>query len=202
MKITNLIFDIGCVLADFDWKSYLNGFGFEPEKESAIAAAVFAGPYWQEYDRGVWSLEQLEGAFVSLAPQYEEDVRRVFRGSHLCIHRIPETIPWLKTLKERGFRLYYLSNYSGHMRSKTLDALDFTALMEGGLFSYEVQQLKPDASIFQSFFERFPEVVPEESVFFDDRLENAEGADRVGIHGVCFKDRQQAEEALESLLLS
>lgn len=53
--IKSIIFDIGQVLVSFDWRAYLSGFGFAPDKEELIANAVFLNPNWSEGDRGVWT---------------------------------------------------------------------------------------------------------------------------------------------------
>lgn len=200
MKIKTIIFDIGGVLADYDWETYLHGFGFEKEKEAAIARAVFAGPFWCELDRGIWSMEQLLDGFASLAPQYRREIEDVFAGAAQCIYGLAYARPWLQDLKSRGFHVYYLSNYSEWTRCRTAEALNFLDLMDGGLFSYEVGLIKPDQAIFQALIDRYPEIVPEEAVFFDDTLVNVEAARRFGLHGILFRDRNQAEHDLLELL--
>jgi putative hydrolase of the HAD superfamily len=50
--IDTIIFDVGRVLVNWDYESYLKRFAFGPEKTKAIAAATFEGPYWrQEFSR-------------------------------------------------------------------------------------------------------------------------------------------------------
>ncbi|MDO4299251.1 MAG: HAD family phosphatase [Lachnospiraceae bacterium] len=202
MKITNIIFDIGRVLVEFDWNTYLHGFGLEKEKEDAIARAMFTGPYWSELDRGVWSIEQLLDGFVSLAPQYRKEIEEVFAHSEQCISGLAYARPWLQDLKSRGFRVYYLSNYSEWTRCRTAEALNFLDLMNGGLFSYEVGFVKPDPAIFQALIDRYPEIIPEESVFFDDTAVNVDAACRFGLHGILFHNQKQAEHDLLELLKS
>lgn len=200
--IRNIIFDLGNVLVKFGWEDYLKSYNFEPEKEAAIAKALFAGPYWKELDREVLPLDELKELFVSLAPQYREDVISVFEQSDHCISQFDYAVPWIQNLKNQGLHLYYLSNYSGLMVKRTQQQLNFLPLMEGGLFSYEVKQVKPDPEIFQSFLERFPQIRPEESVFFDDSAANVDTARRLGFHAVCFTDHEQAVTELSALLNS
>lgn len=200
MKITNIIFDIGRVLVNFDWNTYLHSFGFEAEKEDAIACAVFTGPFWGELDRGVWTIEQLLDGFVSLAPKYRKEIEDVFAHSEKCISGFDYARPWLQDLKSRGFRIYYLSNYSEWARRRTAEALNFLDLMDGGLFSYEAGLIKPDQAIFEALLKRCPEIIPEESVFFDDTPDNVEAACRFGLHGILFCSQKQAENDLLELL--
>lgn len=200
--IKNVIFDIGNVLVGFDWPQYLHSFGFSPEKEQAIANALFLGPLWKELDRGVIPLDELREMFCRLSPRYRDDIAAVFDHCEKCITRRSSTIPWLQSLKGRGLRIYYLSNYSEFMFERTQEALDFLPLMDGGLLSYRVRQIKPDSEIFRTLIEHCPEIIPEESVFFDDTAENTEAAARLGFHGIVFHDRKQAEADLAGLLAS
>lgn len=200
--IKNIIFDIGNVLVGFEPVEYLKSFHFPPEKETIIKKALFGTHAWNEYDRGALSLEEIEELFAANAPQNREDVLRVFRGAYQCITREDYAIPWIKELKAKGFRVYYLSNYSDHMRRHTLDSLDFLPYMDGGLFSYEVHQIKPEPEIFCSLLKRCPEIVPEESVFFDDAPANIEAAANLDFNAILFRNKAQAEMALERLLAS
>jgi len=50
--IDTIIFDVGRVLVNWDYESYLKRFAFGPEKTKAIAAATFEGPYWRQFDGG------------------------------------------------------------------------------------------------------------------------------------------------------
>lgn len=198
--IRTIIFDIGRVLVDYDWKAYLKSYGFDPKEEETIARTVFGGPTWKELDRGVLSIPELEDAFVSLAPQYREDILTVFRHSSRCIWRLDYAIEWICALKKRGYRVYYLSNYSEWMIERTRDALDFLPFMDGGLFSCEVGCVKPEPEIYQALLDRYPSIRPEESVFLDDVAENTAAAETFGMHGIVFKSKGQAERELDELL--
>lgn len=198
--ISSVIFDIGRVLVSYDWKSYLESFGYDKEKEDAIAHAMFAGPYWKELDRGVWSEEKLLEAFTSLAPSCASEIREVFSRAELCISGLFYARPWISELKSKGFQVYYLSNYSEIMRFKTTEALNFLDLMDGGLFSYEVKMVKPEPEIFLELLKRYPQIRPEEAVFFDDTAENVEAACRLGFHGILFQNQSQAMEELQKLV--
>ncbi len=56
-EIKNVIFDVGQVLVDYDWETYLDSFGFAPEKRERIAKATFQSPVWDERDRGLYEEE-------------------------------------------------------------------------------------------------------------------------------------------------
>ncbi len=199
--IKTVIFDIGDVLVGYEGRSYLESFGFSPEEEKAIYEALFRSPYWPEFDREAISVPELLEAVCALAPpEYGEDIVRVFEELYLSLRRWPESLPWILSLKERGYGVYYLSNYSSHLFERTKGAMDFLPYMDGGLLSYEVKQIKPEPEIYQSFLERFPQIKPEEAVFLDNLADNVKAAEALGFHGIVFRDREQAKEELDQLL--
>lgn len=198
--IKNIIFDIGKVLVDYDWTRYLKSYGFEEEKEKTIAYALFASGIWNELDRGVIPIPELEELFVSHAPQYREDILTVFRNSGSTIKRLDYAIPWIKSLKERGYHVYYLSNYSEFMIDATRNALDFLPYTDGGVFSCDVKLIKPEPEIYRALLEKYHDLIPEESVFLDDVEKNVQGAQAFGIHGIVFQNFEQARAELDLLL--
>lgn len=198
--IRNIIFDIGGVLVDYDWKTYLESFHFPAEKEAAIAKATFLSAAWSELDREALPLDEITAMMTAVAPEYSEDILTVFGGMSNTIHRRAYARDLVRSLQSRGLKVYYLSNYSSHLLAQTRDKLDFLPLTDGGLFSYEVKQIKPGPEIFASLIERYPSIRPEESVFFDDTARNVEAARRLGFHGIVFQDLAQAMDELEAIL--
>ena len=187
-------------IRDSDWPGYIKQYGFDTEKEDAITRALVDGPVWKELDRAVWSMDQILEGFMSLAPQYRDDVRTVFLNSGKFIHRQEYAIPWITSLKERGYHVYFLSNYSQWMIEETKKTLDFLPYLEGGIFSCDVQKIKPNKGIYQEFLKKYPAVRPCESVFLDDSPANVQTAKELGFYGIVVKNHEQAKQELESLL--
>ena len=70
--------------------------------------------------------------------------------------------------------------------------------MDGSIFSWQVQQVKPEPAIFETLLERFS-LKPEECVFLDDTRANVEAARALGIRGIVFESYGQAREELKRL---
>lgn len=199
--IRNIIFDVGKVLVDYDPSAYLKAYDFTPEEESAIYRVIFAAPVWDDLDRGVKPVSQIrEECAAQVIPEYRDDLRHAFDQYSPSLTKLDYAIPWIEELKGRGFHVYYLSNYSDWMVEKSRPALDFLPYTDGGLFSYEVKQIKPEAEIFYSLIARFPAIVPEESVFLDDKEPNVRTAVRLGFRGIVFRDYEQGTAELERIL--
>ncbi|HIY02962.1 MAG TPA: HAD family phosphatase [Candidatus Blautia faecipullorum] len=196
--IKNVIFDVGRVLVAFNWEEYLRDYGFSEEKYQKIAEATFLSSVWPERDRGLYEEEEYIRRFAALAPEYEEDIRKVVRESTKTIQPYSYAETWAAYLKEQGYRLYILSNYSDYMLKGTIDKLTFLKYMDGIVFSCEVKELKPEPAIYQVLMEKYG-LKPQECVFIDDMEENCASAEKLGIHAVCFRDFKQAAKDLEKL---
>ena len=197
--IKNIIFDIGRVLVTFDPIQYVNSLGFDEETARAVVSAIFHDPLWIETDRGVIPVEEFEEAFVANAPDYEPQIREAYRKMDGMIQLMPYTMSWMKGLKERGYRLYVLSNYGEYLFLKSKDRLDFMPYMDGAVISYQIQMIKPDQEIYEYILNKYG-LLPEESVFIDDRPENVEGAKLIGMNGILFENFEQADRELQKML--
>lgn len=196
--IRNIIFDIGNVLTDYRWREYLADQGFDEAMIERIALASTMSPVWDEYDRGVWTDEQIIQGFVDNDPLIEEELRRAFRDFRGLVVKREYAVPWIRELKSRGFRVYYLSNFSRKAHRECADALDFIPYMDGGILSYKDQVIKPDKAVYELLLSRYG-LTAQESVFLDDMPRNVEAARNAGMHGIVFVSREQAQEQLELL---
>lgn len=197
-EIKNVIFDVGKVLVDYDWETYLDSFRFDPEKRDRIAKAIFLSPVWDERDRGLYEEEVYVKKFQELDLQDADDIRKVIEESGRTVRKSPYADTWVKYLKSKGYHVYILSNYSSYMLDHTKKELTFRKEMDGEIFSCYVNQLKPDAEIYQTLLNTY-QLKAEECVFIDDRPENCKGAEDQGIHTICFKDFKQVTADLEKL---
>lgn len=108
----------------------------------------------------------------------------------------------IKKLKEKGYRLYYISNWSKWSKDKLVKTgfFDFLKEFDGGIFSGDVGHMKPDNSIFQYFFNKYKDITPTECMFFDDRHENISAAMNVGMYGILFNKLYTVEWIYDNLI--
>ena len=196
--IKNIVFDIGNVLAAFDWEGTLRRMHLPEEEYESIADAVYRSSDWNEMDRGVLTTEEVIQRFCRKIPQYEEDIRKAIADYSGTIRQYPYTKELIRLLKEKGCRVYYLSNYGAYALEETKDQLDFTELMDGGLYSFEMQMIKPNRWLFMELLHRYG-LKADETVFFDDNPKNAGAACEVGMKGITFTGYEAAKEKLKEL---
>ena len=198
--VKNIIFDIGQVLVNYDWRGYIRSLGYEGETAERIGRAMFAAPDWNELDRGVLSTEEVVERFVRNDPAIERELRDAFRRSGEKISEREYAVSWVREMKERGFRVYYLSNYSDYIYQGSRHILEkFLREMDGGVFSWKVQMIKPDEGIYRRLLETYG-LKAEECVFMDDNPANVETAKRLGIQGIVFTGYEETRQKLEEML--
>lgn len=196
--IRNIVFDIGNVLAGFNWREYYESFQYGLEITERLARATVLSPMWAEFDRGAMDKEMLLDKFIENDPALEKEIREVGENIHDMLKRYDYAIPWLRELKAKGYRLYYLSNFSRQAHEDCAHVLDFLPLMDGGILSYQERIVKPASAIYQLLLERYG-LKAQECVFLDDTPKNVEEAVRQGMAGIVFHSREQAVEELQKL---
>lgn len=196
--IKNIVFDIGNVLTDYTWNKYLHTFGFSEEVCERIAVAAVKSKEWGEFDRGVMSVEEVVETLVQNDPGVGDEIRRFTADMSGLVERLDYAIPWIQELQAKGYKVYYLSNFSEKAAKECASALDFIPYADGGILSYKEKMIKPEPEIYKRLLEKY-NLVAEECVFLDDVEANIEGAKAQGYHGIVFTTREAALVELAKL---
>lgn len=190
----NIIFDIGSVLIGYRWRDMCLEAGWEAEKAEKIGGGFFDSPLWPDFDAGLIATEDLIRSVAGRYPELEEDARWfIGSGKKMVIER-PKIWKLMEELKKKGYGIYVLSNYSEELFTIHTADLPFWKLVDGGVISYQIHQIKPNPPIYRHLMEKYG-LKPEECIFFDDRPENTEGARKLGMQAVTVVDG--SEELLE-----
>lgn len=198
--INTVIFDIGMVLIDFCWRDMLHGFGLEGEDFEKVANATVRNQEWNEFDKGLVSVEEIIDIFAKEAPEYRSYIAKIFEDPTKMIDQYDYAKPWIKELKDRGYKVYILSNWSKPTYHACLNnELDFLPLVDGAVFSFQEHVIKPDKKIFEIICDRY-KINPSEAVFLDDNEANVISSREFGLNTIHFKSYEQGRAELEELL--
>lgn len=102
-------------------------------------------------------------------------------------------------LRAQGFLVGMLSNISERAMNSYVPEAERTQRFDATILSSEVHLQKPDPAIFALMAERL-DVAPDECIMVDDILENVDGAERAGMHGVVFADTASAREHIMHII--
>ncbi len=194
--IQHIIFDIGNVLTDFCWQDFLAEFSFSKEEMDRIAKATVLDKEWDELDRGVKPVSDIIDKFVENDKEMEVQIRKAFVNISGILRKRDYAIPWIQELKEKGYGVFYLSNFFEKATNDCFHAIDFIPYMDGGIFSYQEKLIKPDPAIYQLLLERY-QLKAEHCLFLDDKIENCVAARNEGIASIVFTQRQDVLEEMK-----
>lgn len=191
----NIVFDIGNVLVDYNIKAFLAKKGFGSDMIKRILKASIMSPYWEAFERCDLSEEEAMRAFVSLDPEIEKEIYEAYENIHGMLTIRPFAISLVKELKEKGYGVYYLSNYSSKAYRECNDSLAFMEYMDGGCLSFQEKMTKPDVRFYNCFLERY-HLSAQDCIFVDDTPENVEVAKQLGFQGIVFESYEKTLEML------
>lgn len=192
--LKNVIFDFGGVVCTFSQDAILDDF-CTGEAHARLKPVLFRS--WQALDEGTADYEEYVAETLKLLDGEDKQIaQRFFREWHRSMRPIPGIWALVGELKARGYGVYLLSNastwFAGH-----LDDYPILRLFDGRLISAPEKMAKPEERIYRLALERFG-LNAAETLFVDDRAENTEAAERVGIVGYVFDG--DAEKLRERIL--
>ena len=200
--IKNIVFDVGMVLIDFCYRDYMkNTLGFDQELIDYLADNMVESDDWNQFDEGM-SLADFTEFNVKKLPGYEKEIRYFFKDMTNIVRSFDYTRDMILSLKERGFKIYILSNYPNEvwdLHSKT--QFTFADIVDGMVVSGKINLLKPNKEIYLHLFDKY-NLKPEECVFLDDREKNIIAAREQGMHGIIFKGDEEGMKELEEIIKS
>ena len=104
--------------------------------------------------------------------------------------QIPGMYEKLQSLKEQGYRLYGLTNWSSETFYRIMSDYPIFKLLDGFVVSGDVKMTKPHPEIFHYLLDKYG-IRAEESCFVDDQPLNVAGAQAVGIKGIVFSSAEE-----------
>lgn len=184
----NLVFDIGGIFLDDSDRFLAKKYGMHKEEILKYAHMCF-GKSFQGCLLGTKTLEEHIDEVIKENPDEDKDIIRYTlekENYDITIPLYEENIEQLYPLKEKGYKIYFLSNIAIDSFEYINEKNSFLRDFEGGVYSYQVNTIKPKKEIYESLIEKYNLDV-NETMFFDDKLKNVHAAEKVGIKGIQFK---------------
>ena len=147
--------------------------------------------------RFIMSLDEAVDLVVQGAPHLEKEIRLAVKELFLQVESYPYATEWVRSLKEKGYRVYILSNYGEIPFAASKARMPFLPYVDGQVISYEVREVKPSAAIYQALCDKY-HIDPDKAVFIDDSPVNVAGAKAFGLHTILFTDYANAIAQLET----
>ena len=197
--VRNIVFDISNVLAPFRFKEFLAEKGFDEAMIKRIIKASAMTPYWTEYEKGKLTYEEAIEAFLSMDPDIREELHKAYDSCSGIMGRYDYTEEWIDALKDAGYKLYCITNFTPAGYEQCYDCISFIERFDGCIFSFREGIAKPDPDIYMTLLRRY-DLKAEECVFIDDTEENVLSAEKLGFAGILFTGYEDAIARLGEIL--
>lgn len=189
--IKNLVFDLGDTLISYQYKDIDKILGiknaFEIQKE-----------FFRSSDYLCFMCDnRTEAELLNTYPNNFEE-RKVIESVLTDLQWVvyyPKLYEWINELKSKGFRIYVLSNYHKAMFDRHIKPIPIS--FDGILISEDVGINKPSRNIYEVLLERYG-LNPDETMFFDDRIENLEEPRNMGFLTLSLQlDKQSGVKGID-----
>jgi 2-haloacid dehalogenase len=184
--VNTVLFDFGAVLIDWNPRYlYRPLFGNDEAAMERFLGQIVAPEWNHEIDLGK-PFAQAVAERILLYPQHAELIALWERGwPEMLRGPIAGTVEILAQLRERGHRLYALSNWSAETFPLARRRFEFLGWFEDIVVSGEVKLAKPDPRIFSYTIGRC-RLTPAETVFIDDNPQNVAAGRQAGLHALAY----------------
>lgn len=199
--IKNVIFDLGVVLLEVNYKNTIEAFsslGLERPEEAFSKQKQ--DEFFRRYERGQMSeSEFLNGLSARIGGAEKKKLKDAWCA---MLGELPqEKYDFIRELKLKSrYRLFILSNtnytHQVWFEKKIHEQYnwkDFSDCFEFIGYSHQINQRKPDKAAFKYLLEKF-DLHPEETLFIDDTLEHVESARKLGILAIHYRDGDNLSE--------
>lgn len=201
---TDVVFDFGAVL--FGWRPDLlvaeqfPDHASDPQAARALAQDIFHHDDWQSFDRGTVTLDQVITRTAERLAMSQPAMATLMSGIGERLTPIADSVELLTRLRDRreqvgDVRLYFLSNMPAPFARVLERRHDFLRWFDGGVFSGDVQLIKPEPAIYALLEARYA-LEPARMVFIDDLPANVAVAQSRGWRGIHFQSAAQVAAQL------
>ena len=181
------LFDLGGVFFDWD-PHYFYKDVFEDKEERDNFLNNVCNDDWNIQQDAGRPIKDAENDLIKNFPYYEDKIKLYYKNHHRMFKKIfKNSVDILNKLKNEKYECYVLSNWSWETFNGMDKKYPFLNKFDDLIISGKEKLVKPDAQIFKLAINRF-NLIPEETVFIDDKKENVEAAKKLGFLTIHLTD--------------
>ena len=194
----DIILDMGNVLLEWNKDKILRGVVKTEKDYMILDKAIFQSGLWERLDLGTLTREELVLKVISMIGSiYQEKVQEVVWNWPSYIEIYTEVFPLLVRLKEKGHRIFVLSNTSPVFYELLEEQLSpLNEILDGFVLSCDIKAIKPDPKMFEEILHKY-QLDPVNCVFLDDIADNTKMAESLGIRAYQVKQRSDVVDILK-----
>ena len=173
------LFDLGGVFFDWDPHHFYKDI-FDNQEERDYFLNKICNDQWNIQQDAGRLIKDAESDLIKDFPNYKNEIKLYYKNHRKMFRKIfQKSVDVLNDLKNKNYDCYVLSNWSWETFQDMDKEYPFLNKFDGLIISGKERLIKPDYKIYKLAINRF-NLIPEETVFIDDKKENIQAASDIG----------------------
>ena len=196
MTVKKFLFDLGNVFFDWNPERVLKPIFNDDERMNFFINNISFPLLDTRCDAGI-TIEIAVNDAIKKFPDFENEIKLYYPNhGNMVGGFFQKTVDIFYKVKELNYPCYILSNWSAETYEGMEQKYPFLKDFEGKIISGRDFLIKPDAAIYELAISRF-NLIPQETLFIDDRLDNIEAAQKLNFQTIHLTDPSLIQELIE-----
>lgn len=192
--IKNIILDIGGVLFDDSDKNLTKVLN-KPEDEIKEISKIAFGKEFKKCLIGEKKVEEYIEELKKLNLDNISDIIYVIEPQkyNITFPKIQDMLDIIPALRKNKYKVFLLSNITEAAFGYINSVIDLESFVDGGVYSFKEGNRKPNEDFYEILINRY-NLNKDECIFFDDKKQNVDIANKIGIKSYVFESKEKVLE--------
>jgi|TARA_B100000035_G_C20829445_1_gene477997 2-haloacid dehalogenase len=199
MAVQKFLFDLGNVFFDWNPERVLKPIFNDDERMNFFIKNISFPLLDTRCDAGI-TIEVAVNDAVKKFPDFEKEIKLYYPNhGNMVGGFFQKTVDIFYKVKNLNYPCYVLSNWSAETYEGMEETYPFLKDFDGKIISGRDFLIKPDPAIYELAISRF-DLVPQETLFIDDRLDNIQAAQNLNFQTIHLTDPSLIQELIEAYI--
>ena len=196
MSVKKFLFDLGNVFFDWNPERILKPIFNDEERMNFFINNISFPLLDTRCDAGV-TIEVAVNDAIKKFPEFEKEIKLYYPNhGNMVGGFFQKTVDVFYKIKELNYPCFVLSNWSAETYEGMEETYPFLKDFDGKIISGRDFLIKPDPAIYELAISRF-DLIPQETLFIDDRLDNIEAAQKLNFQTIHLTDPSLIQELID-----
>lgn len=183
MTVKKFLFDLGNVFFDWNPERILKPIFNDDERMNFFINNISFPLLDTRCDAGI-TIEVAVNDAIKKFPEFEKEIKLYYPNhGNMVGGFFQKTVDVFYKIKELNYPCFVLSNWSAETYEGMEETYPFLKDFDGKIISGRDFLIKPDPAIYELAISRF-DLIPQETLFIDDRLDNIEAAQNLNFQTI------------------
>ena len=199
MAVQKFLFDLGNVFFDWNPERVLKPIFNDDERMNFFIKNISFPLLDTRCDAGI-TIEVAVNDAVKKFPDFEKEIKLYYPNhGNMVGGFFQKTVDIFYKVKNLNYPCYVLSNWSAETYEGMEETYPFLKDFDGKIISGRDFLIKPDPAIYELAISRF-DLVPQETLFIDDRLDNIQAAQNLNFQTIHLTDPSLIQELIDAYI--